>query len=220
MNLLKLDKITLTIKDHTILDQANLLINSGDFICIKGSSGVGKTTLLYALNKMKFISDGEIIYKDKNIININGPELRKKIVLIPQKPVMLPGSIYYNLTFHLNFSVNRFDLKTENIVDDWLKEFNLSNIDLLMPAENLSLGQQQRVSIIRGLLLNPEILILDEPTSSLDRENKINVEKILQRENQINNLTCVVVDHHGLTTKHKQIRNIVLKNSSLIEDLS
>ena len=163
--------------DH-ILKNINLEIPDKKISVIIGPSGCGKTTLLKTFNSMVNINnnarvsgevfiDGENIY-DKNI-EITG--IRKKMGLLLQKPYPLPMSIYDNVAYGPNIHGFIGKNKLDEIVTYHLKEVNLWDEvknRLNSPAASLSVGQQQRLCLARGLAVEPEIILGDERTSALD----------------------------------------------------
>lgn len=157
-----------------------------NIIAIIGQSGSGKSTLLKSLNRI--IEDeggfvgGNFFIGEKDFKKFDKLELREKIGIVFQEPVMFPLSIYENLSFVMNY---HYDYK-KNELDEKIKEYlSLVNLydeikdKLNKSADDLSGGQKQRLSIARSLCVEPELLLLDEPCSSLDSVNIMKIEKLL-----------------------------------------
>jgi phosphate transport system ATP-binding protein len=170
---------------------------------IIGPSGCGKTTFLKSLNRLidlqedvkisgSILVDGEDIYSPE--IDVNN--LRKKIGLLFQKPQVLPMSIYDNVAYGPRIHGIRNKRKLDEIVEHYLKEASLweeVKDKLHSPAYKLSLGQQQRLCLARGLAVEPEIILADEPTSALD---PISAEKIEKSLSELKNrYTIIIVSH-------------------------
>lgn len=152
--------------DSYILKDFSLKVEKGAKLIVRGRSGAGKTTLLRLLAWMEEPVSGEMFFEGKPYHSYLPPQLRKKVSLVPQKPVMLDGTVRQNLLLGCG-EERRID---ENLVE-WLDIFGLGSSILDKSAHALSVGQQQRVAVIRTLLINPKVLLLDEPTSGLDPES-------------------------------------------------
>lgn len=170
---------------------------------IIGPSGCGKTTLLKSLNRLlepvdgvrvkgKILVDGEDIYDPK----VEVTHIRKKMGLLSQKPQVLPMSIYDNIAFGPRIHGIKDKKKLDQIVEHYLQVAGLweeVKDRLTQPAARLSVGQQQRLCLARGLAVEPEIILGDEPTSALDPQSSQNVEKRLIELKK--DYTVVVVTH-------------------------
>jgi phosphate transport system ATP-binding protein len=183
---------------------------------IIGPSGCGKTTLLKSFNRLidgidqvkisgKVLVDGENIY-DRQIELIN---IRKKMGLLSQKPHVLPMSIFDNVAYgpRIHGLKNKEELTKK--VEHYLKEVGLweeVKNRLHEPATKLSLGQQQRLCLARGLAVEPEIILGDEPTSALDPKSSQRIEqKFLELKNRY---TIVIVTH--ILRQAKRLADYVL----------
>lgn len=170
---------------------------------IIGPSGCGKTTLLKSFNRLldtmdgvkvsgKVFLDGENIFDSKVEIT----HIRKKMGLLSQKPFPLPMSIYDNVAYGPRIHGIKDKKELERIVEHYLKQSSLWDEvkdRLHAPASRLSLGQQQRLCLARGLAVEPEIILGDEPTSALDPKSSQRIEQRfleLKRE-----YTIVIVTH-------------------------
>jgi len=180
------------VKYKSILNIETLKIPKNKVTSIVGESGSGKTTLLRLLNKMISCDEGEILFKGTNIYDINSIELRRQVVMLPQAPAIFPGTVKDNLLIGLRFS------EKPPVGDEKLYEIlhmvHLSkNID--EDAEKLSGGEKQRLALGRVILLNPEVFLLDEPSSALDEETaQLVIEKLVEYTKQ-NSKTLVMVTH-------------------------
>lgn len=197
-----IEKLHVTYQGNVALKDINVRIPRHRVTAIIGPSGCGKTTLLRSLNRMIELSpgakvDGKILLGDLDIYGrgVDVTDVRKRIGLISQRPTPLPMSIFENVAYgpriyegrkHLAEKVER-SLKTAGLWDE-VKD------RLRDPANRLSIGQQQRLCLARGLAVEPEVLLFDEPTSSLDpiSARRIEEEITLLKEEY----TCVIVTHN------------------------
>lgn len=189
-------------KNH-VLKNVNLEIPEKKITVIIGPSGCGKTTLLKCLNRL--LDEGEEARVEGQIIvdgqDIYAPEIdvtliRKKMGLLSQKPQVLPMSIYDNVAFGPRLFGLKHRPQLDQLVEKYLKLAGLWDEvkdRLHEPASRLSIGQQQRLCLARGLAVEPEIILGDEPTSALDPQSSRNVEQQLLRLKQ--DYTIVLVTH-------------------------
>lgn len=169
---------------------------SSQTISIEGQSGSGKSTLLRLLNNLDNPTSGSISYKSKDISSIPPQELRKKIVMVPQHPVIFDGTVRDNLLIGLKLSCEK------EVPDEQLRqmlEMFWLHKDLEAAASDLSGGEKQRVALARVLLMEKaEVFLLDEPSSELDDKTTDHViGKFLQTAQQQHQQTIIVThDHH------------------------
>lgn len=180
------------VKYKDILDIHSLSIKKHHVTCIVGESGSGKTTLLKLLNKLISHDSGEIYFENQPLSSLNSVELRRTIVMLPQTPAIYSGSIKDNLLIGLKFSEK--PLASDDDLIDLLKLVNL-NKKLDEDAEKLSGGEKQRVALGRVILLQPEVLLLDEPSSALDENTEQIIISALVNYTKKNNKTLIMVTH-------------------------
>ena len=191
-----------TSKSH-ILKNINLQIPRNKVVVLLGPSGCGKTTLLKSMNRLTDLHkelkvNGEILINGENIFEdkINLPEMRQKMGLLSQRPFPLPMSIYKNVAYGLKLKGIR-DKKTIG----YQIESNLRRVGLWdevkdrlhTPATSLSIGQQQRLCLARGLAVKPSIILADEPTSALDPISTKTIENLFKQLKE--NYTIILVTH-------------------------
>jgi phosphate transport system ATP-binding protein len=189
--------------DHRVLKDISIDIPDHKITVIIGPSGCGKTTLLKSLNRLldpldgvriggRVFVDGVDIYDPHTEVT----EVRKKMGLLSQRPQALPMSIYDNVAYGPRIH-NHIDKKRlGEVVENYLRMAGLweeVKDRLGEPASRLSVGQQQRLCLARGLAVGPEIILGDEPTSALDPQSSQNVERrLIELKEQY---TVVVVTH-------------------------
>ncbi len=186
-----------------ILKNIFLDIPDRKITAIIGPSGCGKTTLLKSMNRLVDTTDGievrgEIYVDGENIYDprTEVTHIRRKMGLLSQKPQVLPMSIYDNIAYGPRIHGLRNKKKLNEIVEHYLRVSGLWDEvkdRLSGPASRLSVGQQQRLCLARGLAVEPEIILGDEPTSALDPQSSQHVERCLQQLKA--DYTVVVVTH-------------------------
>jgi putative ABC transport system ATP-binding protein len=142
---------------------------------VLGPSGCGKSTLLRLLNRLADPDEGSVRFHGEDVRELDPLELRRRAVLVPQLPAPLPGTVADNV---------RYGPALHGIHVDALEPLALAGLDASYAdrdAGRLSVGEQQRVMLARALALDPEVLLLDEPTTALDERAKSGVEETLAR---------------------------------------
>lgn len=180
------------IKVNGIITINELTLPSDKITCIVGQSGSGKSTFLRLLNNLDDPDSGEIYYRDQNIQKIDPVELRRTVTMVPQSPVIYEGTIRDNLVVGLKFA------EMESVSDHHLNDvLRLMKLDkrLEIEADELSGGEKQRLALARGLLLNAEVFLLDEPSSSLDDKTAFGVIQAFMKHINEQHKTVVMVTH-------------------------
>lgn len=200
---INIEHLNLNIGAKQILKDINVKIPEKKLTVILGPSGCGKTTLLKSLNRLTDLypevkTCGKIFNGDEDILHPKTEitELRKKMGLLAQSPYPLPMSIYDNITYGLRISGRRKKKYLNKRVEYYLRQVSLweeVKDRLKDPASALSIGQQQRLCLARGLSVDPEIILADEPTSALDPVSSKEVEELFLKLKQ--RYTIVMVTH-------------------------
>ena len=175
-----------------VLTSVSFQVRTGECLSITGPSGSGKSALLRLLNRFDDPVQGEIRFREKLLQDYDPLDLRRRIALVLQHPVMFHGAVRENLLRR----PNGMQL-SEAILVQALAEVGLDRSFLDRNAMELSGGEKQRVSIARALLGGPEILLLDEPTSALDSRSLHLVADTLTQINRVKRLTLIVVTHQA-----------------------
>jgi phosphate transport system ATP-binding protein len=200
---ISIQHLNVDIGDNQILKDITINIPNKRVISIIGPSGCGKTTLLKSFNRLlddtpdirvtgKVLVDGEDIYDPKAEVT----HIRKKMGLLSQRPYPLPMSIYDNVAYGPRIHGTRKKADLDEIVETQLKATGLWNEvkdRLNAPATRLSIGQQQRLCLARGLAVEPEIILGDESTSALDPVSTSIIEDLFIRLKE--QYTIVLVTH-------------------------
>jgi putative ABC transport system ATP-binding protein len=156
---------------------------------ILGASGSGKSTLLRLLNRLADPDRGTVRFRGTDVRELDPLELRRRAVLVPQLPAPVPGSVADNVGFGPSLLGGRPD------PNGFLRMAGLDGAFADRDAARLSVGEQQRVMLARALALEPEVLLLDEPTAALDDAAKEGVERTLAGLRGRSGLSLAVVTH-------------------------
>ena len=187
---IKFNNFSLELNNNKIFNNINVDLKSNNTIGLKGRSGSGKTTFLNTICGLIDTGDNSFLINDNNSKDINFEKFRNNISLIPQYPVIFNDTVRNNIALWDN-SI------TDNAIKLELKKFNLNNLDLNYviddKGKNLSGGQLQRINIIREVIKNREIIIFDEPTSSLDYDNKQLIKKLIS---DLKNKKTIIITSH------------------------
>ncbi len=210
---------------HQALNNISIDIPDKKITAIIGPSGCGKSTLLKSFNRLVELQDGAkvsggVLVDGEDIYNpkVEVTHLRKKMGLLSQRPQVLPVSIYENVAYGLRIHGIKDKRKLDEVVRHYLKESNLWDEvkdRLHSSASKLSIGQQQRLCLARGLAVEPEVILGDEPTSALD---PLSAECIEQRLLELKNQYTIVLVTHILRQARRLADHIIfLYLGNLIE---
>ncbi len=175
-----------------IVSYKDLCINEGKTTFLKGESGCGKSTLFKLLNATNSLSNGRILFNDKDIKDINTIELRRKVQLVSQDVYLFEGTILEN--FKKYYEYRDMPLIDEQVIKKYLK---LCQADFPLDAEcgKMSGGERQRVFISICISFKPEVLMLDEPTSALDEHTANQLLTQIKEHCMKNHITLLVICH-------------------------
>lgn len=191
--------------DRKVLENINSKIYENSITAIIGPSGTGKSSFLRSLNRLNELIpgarvEGDVIYRGKNIYDedVNVYLIRTKIGMVFQRPTVFPMSIYENVAFGLRINGFKDEEVIHKRVEEALRKAALwdevkDRLD--DEAYNLSTGQQQRLCLARTLAIEPDVLLLDEPTSYLDPKSTKKVEDVLMK---IRDKYSIVIVTHSL----------------------
>ena len=201
-------------KTYNALNNVSFSLPKGEFVCILGPSGAGKSTLLNLLGGMDTVTSGDIIIDKENISKKSDKELTsyraENVGFIFQFYNILP-----TLTVLENVEIVKDIVKRPKSAKNILKDVGLSEHLNKFPNQ-LSGGEQQRVSIARAIAKNPKLLLCDEPTGALDSKTGVEVLKLLKKQCDANNgeNTVIIVTHNALIAEVAD-RVIRLKNGQI-----
>jgi putative ABC transport system ATP-binding protein len=190
-NILATNHLSRTVNGVTLVNDVTVQIQTGEVLAVVGPSGSGKSSFLRLLNRLDEPTAGTVFLEGLDYRQLPPRELRRKVGMVTQRAFMFPGTVAENLSFGPRQRGEALsDARTEKL----LTRVGLPGYGARDVA-NLSGGEAQRVSLARALANSPVVLLLDEPTSSLDDEAKSGVESLIREIINDSRLTCVVVTH-------------------------
>ena len=212
--ILKIENLNLEIGTVKILKDISFTVQKKEIIALLGPSGSGKSSLLKSINMLNTPSCGQIKYHNNDIQEISPMALRKKIGYVLKKPTLFGNDVMENLKYPCELHQKVFDI---NLVEFYLKKVNLKPDILEKKPNELSGGEQQRISLVRTLLLEPEIILLDEVTSALDEDNTLLIEELIKYENENNELTVIFISHNNEQAKRLAQKVIYMEEGVIKE---
>ncbi|MCP4705715.1 MAG: ATP-binding cassette domain-containing protein [candidate division Zixibacteria bacterium] len=183
----------------------------GNIYNIIGPSGAGKTSFLRLLNRLDDPSEGEIFYQDKPLKSYQPTRLRECISLIFQETYLFPGTVGSNLEYCISDC-------TPHEIKSYLEQVGLDSQFINKDVSELSVGEKQRVAIARSLVLKPEILLLDEPTASLDPTLSQTIEHLILSLINEYSLTAIMITHNPEQAKRMGGKTLLMVSGALVED--
>lgn len=201
-----------TVAISEILRGVDLTVARGELITIMGPSGTGKSTLLRLINRLTEADSGIILVDSASVKEYDPRELRRKVGMVFQIPVVFKGTVRDNIAF--GKKLWKTDADIEALATEAAVPEELLDVD----AARLSVGEKQRACIARALANKPEALLLDEPTSALDRASAEKVESLLLRLQAEHRLTMLWVTHEKEQSRRISKHNYVLEDGRLRED--
>lgn len=185
--------LSIAVGERLLFENLSLKLEAGECLAFRGPSGIGKTSLLRCLNRLQDPRKGELRLQGKLPEELGWPSYRRQVLLLPQSPLFTSSSLRdaLELPFHFESAQRPFP---EEEACSLLKRLGLPKLSEAPVARDLSQGEKQRLSLIRALLLAPRVLLLDEPTSSLDPESVEKVEALLLEKLQ-EGLALILVTH-------------------------
>lgn len=208
-----LSDLTKTYAERSVLNIADLSIQSGEILALVGPSGAGKSTLLRLLNFLEFADEGQLIF-DQQVVTPDLPlAQRRRVTMVFQSPALLKRSVLGNLKYGLQL---RGETASKAELLAHLDQVGLADL-AQQPATKLSAGEAQRLALARALVVKPDVLLLDEPTANLDPYNVGLIEDILQKNNAARGTTVVLITHNVFQAQRIAQRTGLLVNGKLVE---
>jgi putative ABC transport system ATP-binding protein len=188
MVLFELSDVSYSRGGRRVLRDATVGLHVGSS-CLFGPSGSGKSTILRLLDRLIEPEAGRVVYEGIDVRERDPLTLRREVVLVPQLPALVEGTVADNVALGPRLAGHSYDSRTA------LELAGLDGAFASRPADQLSVGEQQRVMLARGLALEPRVLLLDEPTSALDAEATAAVEGTLASLRRRTSISIVLVTH-------------------------
>lgn len=211
--MLKAQDLSWIINKKPILHKVNLEIEKGECIGLVGPNGSGKSSLLKILALLEPPTSGKILFNNQEIPSNIPLEIRRRIAVVFQEPLLLNMNVFHNVAVGLRIR-QLSKVQIEETVQYWLDAFGISHLSK-QHVRSLSGGEAQRVSLARAFALDPEILFLDEPFSSLDAPTIEELLLDLNRVFQSTGITSLIVSHDFREIKHLTNRVYVVLNGEI-----
>jgi len=216
-NLLQIQNISFSYPGgKPVIHGVSFDIQKGKLVVIRGESGAGKSTFLKLFNRFNELEDGKILFHGRELGDYEIDEIRRSIIYLPQLPHVIEGTVKDNLSFPFLFKVHKNKTFDKHKAEEWLDYFQL-RVSLSHGALKLSIGQRQRIALIRAILLEPEILLLDEPCASLDIENRRLIERKIESLLESAGITVLMATHSEVGFHESSCRFFRLANGELTE---
>jgi len=217
--LLDLIGLSVSAGGRVLVSGVGITLENGGMVALCGPSGCGKTSLLRAVAGLDDLAGGQVLLNGSTPGEIGWPGFRRRVVLVDQRPVLLPGSVRDNLALPFTYAVSAGTPFPEGEARALLETFGVTGERFTQEARTLSQGQQQRVCLARAFLLKPEVLLLDEPTSALDPEAVSSVEGSLITETRRRGLSALIVTHDREQARRLCDRTVDLSDYGAVENV-
>lgn len=204
--------------DTPVLNSINLHVPGGQHIALVGPSGSGKTTLARLIARLADPTLGNVLLGGVGLTRVENADLRRRLIVVPQEPFLFADTIAYNLRFASPDATDAVlqDAFSDLELDDWLETLPYGiHTHVGQRGGSLSAGERQLVALVRAAVVRPDVLILDEATSSVDASTEVRISRAL-RKLALGRTTVSIA--HRLSTAARAERVILLENGRIIED--
>ncbi len=210
-SVLRIHKVEVVKGTRKILDVFEMYVNPGEVVAVIGPNGAGKSTLISVMACLDPPQRGSVIFKQEKVTRVNVLDVRRRMAVVFQEPLLLEGTVKENVKLGLSL---RKIKRNASYIDGWLERFGLIHL-ADQPAYTLSGGEAQRTALARAFVLEPEVLFLDEPFASVDvitRQGLVAQFKQILKEQQT---TTVLVTHDFAEVQALASRVIVLDHGQI-----
>ena len=204
--------------DTPVLNSINLHVPGGQHIALVGPSGSGKTTLARLIARLADPTLGNVLLGGVGLTRVENSDLRRRLIVVPQEPFLFADTIAYNLRFASPDATDAVlqDAFSDLELNDWLETLpNGIDTHVGQRGGSLSAGERQLVALVRAAVVRPDVLILDEATSSVDASTEVRISRAL-RKLALGRTTVSIA--HRLSTAARAERVILLENGRIVED--
>lgn len=219
--MIRINNLTISFGEHVVLQNINLQIRKGKITTIVGASGCGKSVLMKAIEGLIVPEAGDIEIDGENLLAQNREgviRIRKKIAMLFQGAALLDSlTVYQNVALPLKEHTQKSDDEICRLVEDKLNLVGLDNVMSKMPAE-LSGGMKKRVALARAIIMQPEYIIYDEPTTGLDPIIASEITDLIKKMHADYGITSIVITHDLDCIRKLQSRIAMIHNKKIIFD--
>lgn len=211
--LIRFNQVCFQPADYLIFDDVSFTVQPQEYIMLKGHSGSGKSSILRMMVGLESPTAGQIFLGATDYNDIPLTEIRQKISYFHQLPQLLDDSVRANILLPYSFATNKNHPRPDDAqIIDYLRKFDLKiSPDSLV--QNCSVGEQQRICMIRNLLLNPQILLLDEPAAALDKKNR---DILFETIEQLTDKTVILIDHSDYWPSHRAYKVFEIQDKKMV----
>jgi tungstate transport system ATP-binding protein len=190
-----------------------LEIERGEILAVVGPNGAGKSSLLRLLNFIEAPSAGQMLFEGQAVAGKAALALRRRVTTVFQRPILLTGSVQANVAYGLKVR------REKDIEERTLRAMDCVGLSALAhaSAKTLSGGEAQRVALARAMAIEPDVLLLDEPTANLDPYNGALIERIASELNRERGTTMVIVTHNVFQARRLAHRVMLLLGGRAVE---
>jgi len=203
--MLKIENLKASVDNKSILKGLNLEVNAGEVHAIMGPNGAGKSIFLQTINGLVSIQSGRLTFNSMQ----NNQEIREQQAMVFQTPVLLRRTVMANMQFVSNLR----NKKSNQLLKKILDKVGLEGYEK-KPARLLSGGEKQRLSMARALIVNPNLLLLDEPTANLDPYSLNLIEDLVLEENSIGK--TVIFTTHDMSQAKRLATDVIFLNKGKV----
>jgi putative ABC transport system ATP-binding protein len=206
--------LSLRFGEALVFSEVTVCLARGDMLLLTGPSGSGKTSLLRVLARLQNPTSGTVALNGTVTGNADIPSYRRRVAYLQQQPVMVRGSVRDNLLLSQRYGGEV--RPSDDELREGISQLGIASIPLEKEASQLSVGQQQRIALLRLLLMRPSVLLLDEPTAALDPVSAASLVALVATLHEKHALSTVLVSHHSpVLPEGLQLRQAVLENGHL-----
>ncbi|WP_038026873.1 ATP-binding cassette domain-containing protein [Synechococcus sp. PCC 7336] len=209
--ILEANNLSHKVKSQWLWQNLSFSMKSGDRVALIGPSGSGKTVLLRTLSALAPLQQGNIRFRDRELSEWEMPQYRAQVMYLPQRPALPEASVEEAIREPLSLRVHRHKQYDRAAVSNLLEILDRDKAFLVKQTSHLSGGERQIVAFLRAVMLQPTVLLLDEPTASLDEKAATAIEAaIASWIDKGNNRACLWTSHNPLQLERVTTRQIRL----------